>query len=262
MEYNAYIFMGLIPIKTKQQLDTMREGGKILAHILDVLKRNSIVGTDVWDLEELFLGMCQKYKVEASCKGYAPNGFPPYPTGLCLSINDESVHCYPIKGTRLNNNDLVTIDTVIKHKDMHVDSAISFGVGYLDKEKYRLLTNTEYILHEALLKIKPGVKIGLLSNTMGNLAKEAGYTVLQDYAGHGIGKKMHENPQIPCYGRRDEGPSLDAGMTLAVESLICEGNPELEHTAFWLTRTADGKNFCQAEHTVAVTAKGCELLTK
>ena len=250
-----------IPIKTEKEILIMREGGHILAHILQLLKMELRIGLDVFELEEQFIGLCKKYKVGPACKNYTPSGFPPFPTGLCISVNDQSVHCFPVRGNLLKDGDLITIDTVIEHKGYFVDSAITEGVGNLNKRDIKLLNTTKKALAKTIQKIKPGIRTGVLSHTIQKIVEKEGYSVLTEYAGHGIGKSMHEPPEIPCFGFKHEGPRLKAGMTLAIEPLVCENNNRIKHKNHWVTKTADGGNFVQFEHTVLVTNSSYEILT-
>jgi methionyl aminopeptidase len=251
-----------IPIKTEEEINIMREGGALLGSMLNTLSDTAGVGTDVWMLEERFLDLCRENDVIPACKNYQPSGFPPFPTGLCISLNEQAVHCYPEKGTILESGDLLTIDTVIKHKGYYVDAAVTVGIGNLPINKKELLETTKKALKDAVQVIKPKIRVGLISNTMQKIVEDAGYSVLVDYAGHGIGKNMHEPPEVPCFGQPNQGVFLKKGMTLAIEPLVCEKSNILEHNNYWETKTADKANFAQFEHTVVVTENGHEILTK
>jgi len=126
-------------IKSENEIEIMREAGSILAGILDQLKNLIKPDLDVWELEELFLKLCKENSVEPSCKGYESYGLSPFPTGLCTSINNQCVHCFPKKGVILKEGDIISVDTVIKHKGLHVDSAFACGVGKISDEKKRLI---------------------------------------------------------------------------------------------------------------------------
>ncbi len=251
-----------IPIKTEEEIKIMREGGKFLGKILHTLKDMSKEGLDIWDLEERFLEYCQEHEVVPACKNYQHHGFPPFPAGLCISVNEQAVHCYPERDVKLKEGDLVTIDTVIKHNGLYLDSAVSFGIGDLDENKARLLRVTKNALDESIKVVKPGIRVGLISNTMQKIVEGGGFSVLVEYAGHGIGKNMHEPPEIPCFGEPTQGAKLKKGMTLAIEPLVCEKSNILEHKNHWKTKTVDKGNFAQFEHTVLVTDNGYEILTE
>jgi methionyl aminopeptidase len=250
-----------IPIKTEDEIYAMRKGGAVLGIMLRELKKMVQPGLDVWSLEERFLDMCQEENTIPACKNYTMAGFPPFPTGLCISLNDQAVHCFPVKGNLLQEGDLLTIDTVIQYQGMYLDSAVSFGVGKLSENKQKLLNSTQEALDKAIEAVKPGVRIGKLSYTIQRTVEKEGFSVLRQYAGHGIGLQMHEPPEIPCYGQPNDGPLLKEGMMLAIEPLVCENGYVLEHENFWETRTLDGGNFVQVEHTVLVTKTGSDILT-
>lgn len=249
-------------IKTKKQHEIMREGGKKLAEVLNILKNKVEPELPTLNLESEFLSFCSKNSIIPACKGYSPYGLPPFPAGLCLSINEESVHCYPKKDKIIKDGDIVTIDTIIKYKGLYVDAAVTVGAGKISNQRKEFLKNTENILQQAISLVKNDISIGLISNTMYTSAKKFGYDVLRDYAGHGIGKTMHEYPNIPCYGSPFEGPKLKTGMTVCIEPLVTFGNFKLVHQENgWETKTQDGADFCQFEHTVLVQENGYEILT-
>ncbi|MFC1700440.1 type I methionyl aminopeptidase [Patescibacteria group bacterium] len=248
-------------IKTAEEIEIMREGGKILANILNEIKSAIKPGVDVWELEELFLDLCKKNNVIPGCKGYESYGLSAFPTGLCTSINDECVHCFPQRGRVLKDGDIVSVDTVIKHKDLFVDSAFAAPVGDVSNEKAKLLETSENALYEAISKVKHNVRVGVLSSKLQKVVEKQGFKVLKDYAGHGIGYEMHEPPEISCYGSKNEGPKLKEGMTICVESLVGSKSDVVLNTSEWSTKMQEG-DFCIFEHTVLVTKDGCEILTK
>jgi methionyl aminopeptidase len=249
-------------IKTKDEIQIMREAGKILGEILIKLEKTIKPGLDVWKLEKKFLNLCDEYSVIPSCKNYAPYGLPPFPTGLCASINNQSVHCFPKKGVILKEGDIITIDTDIRHKGFHVDSAFSKGVGEISDTRKKLLKTTKRARDETIKKIKAGIRTGVLSNSIQKIVQREGFDVIRDYAGHGIGKGMHEYPEIPCFGSKNTGSKLKAGMTICIEPLVCSKGPTIKHTSPWETQMADGGDFCQFEHTVLVKDHGYEILTQ
>ena len=249
-------------IKNEQEINTMRQGGKLLAQVLDEISLLIKPEINVWDLEDYFIKFCKENKAIPACKNYAPYDMVPFPTGLCISINDQSVHCFPTKGRVLKEGDVITVDTVIKYKDLHVDAAFAKGVGKISENKQNLIETSEKSMYNAISMIKSGQNMGVVSHAFEEIARQNGCDVLRDYAGHGIGYKMHEYPQVPCYGNSTEGPVLISGMTICTESLVCEGKPDLIATAGWETRMRDKKCFAQFEHTVLVTDSGYEVLTK
>jgi methionyl aminopeptidase len=249
-------------IKSPEQIQSMREGGKLLAEVLLQLHKMIKPGLDVWDLEETFIKFCKDNNAIPACKNFTSEGYmPPFPTGLCLSINNQSVHCFPKKGVKLHEGDVVTVDTVIKYKGMHVDASFAKGVGSISKSDEKLIDASRQALKKVEAMVAPDIKIGLLAHTMYRYVKSQGFDVLRDYAGHGIGTHMHEAPEVPCYGDPSEGMELRAGMVICIEALVCEGDPEVDNVTEWETEMSDGKKFLQFEHTILVTKDGYEVLT-
>lgn len=248
-------------IKNNKEIEIMRGLGKILSKMLDELEIMIKPGLNVWNLELKFLEMCMESNVNPSCKNFKEGGLPPFPTGLCVSINKQSVHCYPKNGVLLSNGDIVNVDTVIDFNGLYVDSARCFPVGSVNDNTKRMLETSKNALYNSILKVRDGVKVGLISHTLQKTVEKEGFNVLKDYAGHGIGHSMHEYPEISCYGSKHEGPKLKKGMTICIESLTCEGSDKVINSSEWETEMADGKNFCIFEHTILITDKGYEILT-
>jgi methionyl aminopeptidase len=250
-------------VKTESQLNIMRRGGKLLASILQDLKTASVPGTNIWDLEERFIHFCKENNVRPACKGYAPYTLPPYPAGLCVSVNSQSVHCTPSKDYSLKDEDIITIDTVIEIEGMHVDAAICKAMPGANTTRKTLARTAELAFFDSVSKVKDGVRTGAIANKIYKTASRFGYDVLRDYAGHGIGTSMHEWPEIPCYGNKNDGVKLKEGMTICIETLICSGKPHVKtYHGRWDTVMADGKDFCQYEHTVLVKKDGYEIITQ
>lgn len=248
-------------IKTEEEIIFMRKLGKTLSGIFGELEIIITPGIKAYDLEDKFLELCNKEKVIPSCKGYKEGLLPPFPTGLCMSINQQSVHCFPRKGVTLKEGDIVNIDTVISSNGLHVDSAHCYHVGKTTDKRLKIIETSKNALYSAISKVKASTKIGSISQTLQKTVEKEGFNVLKDYEGHGIGYSMHEFPEIPCYGNKHDGPKLKAGMTICIESLICEGDDQVINTSEWETEMADGKDFCIFEHTVLVTKNGFEILT-
>jgi len=246
-----------ISIKDKREIAIMREGGKILGLILSELQKMIVPGTTTKALDERAAQLMQKYGVEASFKGYRG-----YPAAICASINEEVVHGIP--GTRkIIGGDIVTIDCGVFCKGFHTDSAITGGAGAISPEKSRLIATAEKALAKAIESVKPGIRIRAVSEIIQNTVEKNGYSVIRDLVGHGIGREIHEDPQIPNFRDKDPGPILQPGMTLAIEPIIAMGNYEVKILRDgWTFVTKDGSPSAQVEHTVAVTEKGVEILTK
>ena len=247
-------------IKTDEQLNIMRKAGQILACTMKKIEDAIKPGIDVFDLEELFLREIEAAGATPACKNYAPYGLPPFPTGLCISINEQSVHCYPTKGSLLKEGDIITVDSSIEYQGWHADMAFAKGVGKIDEKKQKLLDTAKAARDESIKKVKAGIRTGVISNKMHKTAKKAGFDVLKDYAGHGIGKAMHEWPEISCYGPKHQGVKLKENMAICIEALVCTDSDVVVNTDEWQTKMKDGY-FAQFEHTVLVKKGGYEILT-
>lgn len=254
--------MNKINIKSQDEIEIMRKAGKLLSEILVELKSMINPGLDVWDLEQKFIAFCDKNHVIPACKNYQPDGYPPFPTGLCISINSQSVHCFPHKGTILKDGDIINVDTVITLSGLNVDSAFCAVVGNSSATQEKLVKTANEALNKSIEQVKEGVRIGAISNIMQKTVEKAGFNVLKDYAGHGIGYHMHEDPEIPCYGSKHEGPKLKEGMTICIEALTCSGKDKVKSLNSWETKMEDSGLFCIFEHTVLVTKHGYEILTR
>jgi methionyl aminopeptidase len=251
-------------IKSESQIDAMQQGGVILRKMLQKLKTMIKPGLKTMDLEIEFINMCEQYKVVPSCKNYRTHGLPPFPTGLCISINNQAVHCYPEQGQIIKSGDSIAIDTVIAFKGMHVDSAFTMVAGTADSEIARFIEVTKMASSAGIKQAIAGNHVGDISYAIQTVMQLAGFDVLRDFVGHGIGTDMHELPDIPCYGKKGQGMKLEPGMTLAIETLACQGEPDIDYPGpdAWQTKMADGKNFAIFEHTVLVTKKDPIIITK
>ena len=167
-----------------------------------------------------------------------------------------------ITAVSIKDGDIVTLDTVIQHKGMFVDHAVTLGVGKLSLQRVKLLKITKKGLDETVKLVKDGIRVGVLSASMEQIAEENEYSVSKDYVGHGIGHEMHEEPQIPCFSSKVLGMTLKEGMTICIEPLYAQGTDKIKHKGYWVCETLDGKDFAQFEHTVLVTKNGFEILTK
>ncbi len=246
-----------LTIKSPQEIEKMRELGKILAAIVDNLAQNIVPNTNLLDLEDKAQQLCSLYKVNPSCVGYNN-----YPNAICVGVNEQAVHCIP-QDRKVKAGDIVTIDMVIDRDGWFVDHAVTLLVGNSDKGA-ELLVNTAYKAMElAIEKAVIDNTTGDLGYTMESAATEQGFSVLREMIGHGIGRAMHEFPPVPCYGKPGEGVGLVEGMVITIEPMITEHNPDLEVASDgWSTKTKDGGRFAMFEHTVAITKSGPFVLTR
>ncbi len=248
-------------IKSREEIDIMREGGRILAAILNELSEAVKSGIKTFDLEVLAEKLILKYGVKAAFKDYSPMGSQKYPNILCVSVNEEIVHAIPSERI-LTEGDIVSLDCGIWHKGLCLDMAITVPVGKILPETGRLIKVTKKSLKRALRKIKSGNTTGDIGNSIERYVKSQGFSVIRDLFGHGVGKKVHEEPAIPNFGKRRGGVILRTGMTIAVEPMVSMGDYKtVGCDDGWGIRTADKSLSAHFEHTIAVMENGCEVLT-
>lgn len=246
----------MIVLKSAAELVRMRDAGRIVAEILAVLAARIKPGVTTAELDELAERECRRRKVQAAFRGYG--GFP---YALCASPNDRVVHGFPDRQPLLEG-DILSIDFGVLHKGFYGDSAITVPVGQIDDESARLVEVTRESLHQAIARCVPGGRLGDISAAVQLWVERHGYSVVRDFVGHGIGRRLHEAPQLPNFGASGQGPRLKAGMTLAIEPMVNAGNPDVRILADgWTAVTQDGKRSAHFEHTVAITDHGPEILT-
>jgi len=246
----------MISIKTKKEIQIMREGGKILAEIMEKLKEKIRPRITTNELNRLAESLILKYG-KCSFEGY--NNFP---ACLCTSINEEIVHVAPSERV-LKEGDIISLDLGIFYKGFHTDMAITLPVGKVDPEILRLIRVCKKALKRGLKKIRPGNTVGDIGNTIQRYVEGQGFNVIRDLCGHGIGKELHEDPQVLNYGKRRTGPKLKEGMTFCIEPMVSAGDFKIKKSKDgYGYETEDGSLSAHFEHTVAVTKNGIEVLTK
>lgn len=247
----------MIQIKTPQEIAAMREGGKILAEILHELAIGIHVGMATEELDIKSQALMSKYGVAPSFKGYKG-----YPSAVCVSVNEEVVHGIPGKRI-LADGDILTIDCGIIHKGMHTDSAVAVMIGNVKPAVREFVKTVAKSLENALKIIKSGIRVGDIGHKIQKHVESRGYSVVHEYTGHGVGKNLHEEPEIPNYGKKGKGSILLPGMVVAIEPIIAMGDRFVNTLRDnWTAVTRDRSPACQVEHTIAITSSGCEVLTK
>jgi methionyl aminopeptidase len=247
----------MIRSKTAQEIERMRQAGKIVAAVLD--KMRTLVGPGVTtgyldaEADKLIRAM-----------GGVPSfkGYHRYPASICTSVNDEIVHGIP--GTRaLLEGDIISVDVGAIWDGYQGDAAITLPVGTIDDRTWRLIEATEAALLAGIGAVRAGTRMGDLSNAIEARARTAGFEVVREYGGHGIGQAMHEAPRIPNWGKRGQGPILRAGMTLAIEPMLTAGDYRTRQSSDqWTVLTIDGSLSAHFEQTIAVTEDGADILTR
>lgn len=239
----------------------MREACAVAATVLHTLKNMVRPGISTQDLEEAAIESIRSLGAKSACFGYQL-GHRRYPAHTCISVNEEVVHGIPSIRRILADGDLVSLDIVVTHNGFVGDNAITVPVGIIGTEREKLLRVTEEALRIGISKAQVGNRIGDISNAIQLHVEAAGFSVVRDMVGHGVGLAMHEEPQIPNYGRKNSGDKIKAGMTLAIEPMVNLGNYRIKTLPDgWTVVTADGSPSAHFEHTVLTTEKGPEVLT-
>jgi methionyl aminopeptidase len=247
-----------IQVKTRAQLDLMREAGLLVARTLGLLAAAAEPGVTTADLDAMAEQQITSVGATPSFKGY--NG---YPATICTSVNDEIVHGIPSQARRLRSGDVISIDCGAIVSGWHADAALTVGVGEISDERRRLLAACERALWHGLAQARPGRRLTDISHAVERSARASGpYGIVEEYVGHGIGTEMHMDPAVPNYGRPGRGPLLVPGITLAVEPMLVLGSRQTRLLDDdWTVVSADGTPAAHFEHTVAVTEEGPWVLT-
>ncbi|MGC9293138.1 MAG: type I methionyl aminopeptidase [Acidobacteriaceae bacterium] len=246
-----------IVIRTPQEIGKMRRSGIVLRAVLDAVRATVSVGSTTMDLERVAEAKIAELGSVSAFKGY--HG---YPRVLCTSVNSEVVHGIPSKKTMLREGDVVSIDCGVVIDGYYSDSAITVPVGKIAPEVERLLQVTEASLANAIQTVRAGAHLGDVGAAVQEVVEAAGFSVVREFVGHGIGTSLHEDPQVPNYGRRGIGIKLREGMVIAIEPMVNIGRQDVRVLEDgWTAVTVDGSTSAHFEHTVAVTADGAQVLT-
>jgi methionyl aminopeptidase len=246
----------MIILKSAREIQLMREAGRVVAQAHELVKEKLRPGLTTGELDRLVDEFIRKQKGIPSFKGYL--GFP---ASTCISINEQLVHGIP-GPRRFEEEDVVSIDIGVILNGYHGDSAWSYGVGKISETAQRLFDVTERSLYAGIEQAVAGKRLGDIGHAVQRVVEQAGFHVVREYVGHGIGRKMHEEPQVPNYGEPGRGPRLRSGMTLAIEPMVQAGTWETEALEDnWTVISADRSLAAHFEHTVAITADGPQILT-
>ncbi|MGK2962388.1 MAG: type I methionyl aminopeptidase [Gemmatimonadaceae bacterium] len=248
----------MIQLKSRREIEVMARGGKILAATHDLLERSVKPGMTTADLDEIAEEFIRSHS------GALPSfkGLYNYPASICSSINNEIVHGIPSKKRVLNEGDIVSIDAGVLYEGYHTDSARTLAVGSVSDESARLLAVTRDSLHAGVAAATVGNHLGDIGCAVQQVVEAAGFSVVRDLVGHGIGTAFHEEPQVPNYGKPKRGIRLVPGLTLAIEPMVNIGKPGIRTMPDkWTVVTVDGTRSAHFEHTVAITDDGPRILT-
>jgi methionyl aminopeptidase len=248
-----------IHLKSPGELDLMREAGRINATVLATVGALLKPGVSTADLNAAAEEVLRKHGCISPFKGY---GHPPFPCSITTSINQELVHGIPNKQRKLKSGDVVSIDCGTVLDGFVADSAFTAGVEGVSSEAQTLLDVTKDALYAGISKMRVGNRTGDISAAIQNYVESHGFHVTREYTGHGVGRQMHEGPQVPNYGRAGTGMQLKAGMTIAIEPMVLIGTPETKVLSDqWTVVSADGSLTAHFEHTIAVTEGDPRILT-
>jgi len=246
----------VINLKTTHEIELMARAGHLLGRVLDELRRAVKPGLKTIELDRLAEKLIREGGARPGFLGY--HGFP---NSICVSVNDEAVHGIPGK-RRLNPGDIVSLDLGLILDGFWADVGCTVPVGKVSSEAERLIKVTEQALYVGIEQAHSGGRLGDISSAVQRHAEAAGFSVIKQFVGHGIGRQMHEDPQVPNFGVPGTGPELRPGMTLAIEPMVNAGVPEIEVLPDqWTVVTADRKPSAHFEHTVAITRRGYDILT-
>lgn len=247
-----------IHLKNDREIALMREAGRIVAEILDVLERAVAPGVTTFELDRMAEQLIAEKGAKPAFKGY--QGFPAV---LCASVNEEVVHGIPSRRRKLREGDLMKLDFGVVYKGYFGDSARTVPVGKVSKEAQALIDATRASLHRAIEVMVPGNRLGDIGHAIQTCVEPRGFSVVRDFFGHGIGKKLHEEPAVPNFGQAGSGLKLKPGMVLAVEPMVNAGTDDVEVLEDdWTAVTVDRQLSAHFEHTILITGGRAEILTR
>ena len=251
----------MIELKSPAEVERMRKPTRIVAEILAELRSRVAPGVTTGELDQVAERLIEKSGARSAFKNYRV-GTAVFPAVLCISVNEEIVHGIP-SDRALEDGDIVGLDFGVEYGGYYGDSAVTVAVGTIDEDSRRLMEVTERSLHAGIEHLRPGQRLGDVGEAVQSVAEGAGYSVVREFVGHGIGQALHEEPQVPNYGEPGRGRALRVGMVIAIEPMVNMGSPAVKVLEDgWTAVTRDGKRSAHFEHTVAVTENGPEILTR
>lgn len=252
-----------IIIKNKEQIDIIREGGKILAGVLAKVSKKVKPGISTYELDKYAHKLITDGGDSPAFLNYKPEGARhAYPASICISINNEIVHGIPSKNKILKEGDIVSLDLGLKHKGFFTDHAVTVPVGKISKKDQQLLEDTKKALEIGIWAARGGETVGDISHAIESFVNKK-YGIVRELAGHGVGIKIHEDPYVPNYGKAGKGQKLIPGMVIAIEPMLNMGSANIiTDNDDWTIKTADGSRSAHFEHTILITEGDAEILTK
>jgi methionyl aminopeptidase len=256
-----------ITLRSRREIDLMRRAGAVVADVLSKLQRVAEPGVNTAQLDDIAFEMTADAGAEALFKGVrSPHARIPFPGAICTSINEQVVHGIPSRDAKLRSGDILSIDYGVRLDGYCADAAITIGIGEICEDKHRLMEVTKHVLEMAIASAKPSVKWSQVAGQMQQYVESAGFSVVRDFVGHGIGRKMHEEPKVPNFVSDEllvDDIVLAEGMVLAVEPMINAGSSAVRTAKNgWTVVTRDNKCSAHFEHTIAIVENGCQVLTR
>ena len=247
----------MITYKSTEDFEKMRKAGKVVSNIHYEIFDKTKPGMTLLDLDLIAKAIIERSNVKPSFLGYHD-----FPAHICASPNDVIVHGIPNEYV-ISEGDIISVDVGVIFQGYHADAAFSFGVGEITEEEKNLLSKTKYALHEAIKLVKDGQKIGTIGNKIDKIAKKNNLGNVKNYVGHGIGQEMHEEPQVPHYGKKNTGFELRTGMAICIEPMFNLGSEDnYVDEDGWTVKTIDGKKSAHWEHTIGLTQEGTHVFTE
>ena len=247
----------MITYKSSEDFEKMRKAGKVVSNIHYEIFDKTKPGMTLLDLDLIAKEIIERSNVKPSFLGYHD-----FPAHICASPNDVIVHGIPNEYV-ISEGDIISVDVGVIFQGYHADAAFSFGVGEITEEEKNLLSKTNYALHEAIKLVKDGQKLGTIGNKIDKIAKKNNLGNVKNYVGHGIGQEMHEEPQVPHYGKKNTGFELRTGMAICIEPMFNLGSEDnYVDEDGWTVKTIDGKKSAHWEHTIGLTQEGTYVFTE
>lgn len=254
--------MQKIRIKNRTEIEKMKHSGQAAAKVLQAIADAIEPGVTTYELEMVSRKAIANLNATSSFLNYVIPDHSPYPATICVSVNNKVIHGIPDKSEELMEGDIIGVDTAVSIDGFHGDNAFTFPVGKISPDAQKLLDATKASLYAAISEAKPGNRMGDVSFQLQNVAEKAGFSVIQNFSGHGIGRQLHEDPQVPTTGTPGRGTRLRPGMALAIEAMVNAGHPSVDVMEDgWGVETSDGSLSALFEHTVAILSDGPEILT-
>ena len=257
-----FIEIRMIELRSPSEIESMRRAGDLVARAFALILPHVRAGTRLDEIDRIVAELLCSEGAGAPYKGYRPSpSVPPFPGTVCASVNEQVVHGIPGK-RKLGEGDVVGIDIGATLGGWVGDACYTYAVGTVPPRARKLLDVTRESLEAGIAEVAPGKRLGDVGAAIQEVAESAGYGVVKQLGGHGVGRKLHEDPHVNHFGKRGHGMRLKEGMTFTIEPMVNEGTPEIELLRDgWTVVTGDGKLSAQYEHTLAVTSDGCEILT-